>query len=146
MTKSIRIADSAGVFGAVFAALCCAGLPLIVSVLAVLGFSFIRTDAILLPLMGISLAIAMWGFWRDRRLHNSSIPIVLAIVGAAMLVAGVVYVHGPLAKILIGSGAIALVSATLWNIALRRTCERKATAKSTNGEISDPSKAPRLPA
>ncbi|HEV2017624.1 MAG TPA: MerC domain-containing protein, partial [Gemmatimonadaceae bacterium] len=76
MSKAVRIADSAGTFGAIFAALCCAGAPLVLSVLAAIGLSFLRTDAILLPLMGISLAIALWGFWMGRRLHGASGPLL----------------------------------------------------------------------
>jgi len=120
MSKAVRIADSAGTFGAIFAALCCAGAPLIVGVLATIGLSFLRTDAILLPLMGLSLAIALWGFWMGRRLHGASGPLWLAVVAAVALVAGVVFVHGPPAKALIGMGAVGLVAATVWNILLRR--------------------------
>ena len=123
MTKVIRFADGAGVVGAVFAALCCAGLPLIVSVLATVGLSFLRTDAILLPLMALSLAIALWGFWAGRRLHGASGPLLLALAGSVALVAGVIVIHGFPAKQVIGIGAIALIAATLWNVRLRRACE-----------------------
>ena len=122
MNKATRVADSAGVFGAILAALCCAGAPIILSVLAAVGLSFLRTDAILLPLMALSLAIALWGFWQGRRMHGISGPLVLGAAGAAALVAGVVYVHGPPAKMLIGVGALALLLATLWNARVRRSC------------------------
>lgn len=123
MNKAIRAADSAGVLGAVFAALCCAGAPFILAGLAALGLSSLRKDALLLPLMGVSLAVALWGFMIGRRLHHSSGPLALAVAGSAALVAGVVYVHGPPAKALIGLGAVALIAATIWNIWLRRACQ-----------------------
>ncbi|MDQ6885693.1 MAG: MerC domain-containing protein [Gemmatimonadota bacterium] len=119
MRKAEQIADSAGVFGAIFAALCCAGVPLIVSVLATLGLSFLRTDAILFPLMGLSLVVALWGFWQGRRRHASSGPLALACSGAVALVAGVVFVHGFPAKQLIGAGAVALIAATICNVRAR---------------------------
>ncbi len=122
MTKAIRAADSAGVFGAIFAALCCAGLPLILSVLAAVGLSWIRRDSILMPLMALSLGIALWGFLVGRRLHRSNGPVVLGLVGSAALVAGVVYIHGFPAKQIIWAGAILLVAATIWNIRLRQKC------------------------
>lgn len=122
LKRSLSIADSAGVFGAIFAALCCAGAPIILSVLAAVGLSFLRKDAILLPLMFVSLAVALWGFWAGRRLHGAPGPISLAIAAAAALSAGVVFVHGLPAKVLIGLGAIALVVATVWNIRLRLAC------------------------
>ena len=120
MSRMTRFADSAGVLGAAFAALCCAGTPIIVSALAAVGLSFLRKDAILWPLMFASLAVALWGFWRGRRLHGSAGPLALAVLGAAALVAGVVFIHGFPAKQMIWAGAVGLVVATLWNVFLRR--------------------------
>jgi mercuric ion transport protein len=113
-------ADSAGVLGAVFAALCCMGAPIIVGVLGAIGLSWLRQDAILWPLMFLSLAVALWGLARDRGRHGHGGPVVLAAAGAVALVAGVVFVHGLPARLLIYGGAIALVAATLWNIGVRR--------------------------
>ena len=121
-SRAARLADGAGVLGASFAALCCAGTPLIVSALAAVGLSFLRKDAILWPLMFASLAVAMWGFWRGRRLHGSPGPLLLAIGGGAGLIAGVVFIHGFPAKQIIWAGAAALVAATLWNVRARRRC------------------------
>lgn len=120
--RATRLADGAGVLGAVFAALCCAGTPIIVSALAAVGLSFLRNDAILWPLMFGSLAVALWGFWRGRQVHGSAGPLGLAAAGAAALIAGVVFIHGFPAKQVIWAGAAALVAATLWNVSLRRRC------------------------
>ena len=122
MNPVARLADGAGVFGAAFAALCCAGTPIIVSSLAAVGLSFLRTDAILWPLMFASLAVALWGFWRGRMLHESSGPLGLAAAGAAALIAGVVVIHGFPAKQVIWAGAATLAAATIWNLLLRRRC------------------------
>ena len=120
MSRAARLADGAGVLGASFAALCCAGTPLIVSALAAVGLSFLRNDAILWPLMFASLVVALWGFWRGRQLHGSTGPLFLA--GGAALVAGVVFIHGFPAKQTIWAGAAALVAATAWNVSARRRC------------------------
>lgn len=122
MTRTLRVADSAGVIGAILAALCCAEAPIILSVLAALGLGFLRSDAILLPFMSGALIIALRGFWSDARTHRAYGPLTLAIVGAVSLVAGIVFVHGMPAKVLIGVSAIALVAATLWNARCRATC------------------------
>jgi mercuric ion transport protein len=114
-------ADSAGVLGAVFAALCCMGVPVILSVLAAVGLSWLRRDAILWPLMLLSLGTALWGLWGDRRRHGMVAPFGLGAAGSVALVAGVIFVHGPPARLLIDGGAVALVAATLWNIWARRT-------------------------
>lgn len=120
MSRAVPAADGAGVLGAVFAALCCAGTPLIVSALAGVGLSGLRNDAVLWPLMIASLAVALWGFWMGRRVHGSAGPLGVAVAGAAALVAGVVFIHGFPAKPVIRAGAAALVAATLWNVRARR--------------------------
>jgi mercuric ion transport protein len=119
MKRTVGIADTAGVTGAILAALCCAGAPMILSVLAVLGLSFLRTDRILLPFIGLSLAVALWGFWQGRRIHRIDGPLLLAVSASVALIAGIVFVHGVPARVLIGTGAIALVVATVWNVGLR---------------------------
>ena len=118
----VGVAHGAGVFGAVFAALCCAGTPLIVSVVSALGLGFLRTDRILWPLMLASLLVALWGFWRGRQMHGSAGPLVLGLAGAVALAAGVIFVHGFPARELIAAGSFALVSATAWNLVARRRC------------------------
>lgn len=105
------------------AALCCAGAPIIVSVLAATGMSFLRTDAILIPVIAAALILALWGFWSGRRVHGSAGPFVLGVVGSIALVAGVVFIHGMPAKVLIGAGALTLLGATIWNARLPRACD-----------------------
>ena len=117
--RPLQIADGAGVLGAIFAALCCAGTPLVLSALGLAGLSFLRRDAILWPLMLGSLLIALWGFWRGVQSHRNAGPSVLAIVGAISLAGGVIIVHGPPAMTMIYAGAVALVVATIWNVLAR---------------------------
>lgn len=119
-----RLAGGAGAVAATCAALCCAGAPIIVSVLAATGLGFLRSDAILLPVITLALVIALAGFWTGRRIHGSSRPFALGIAGSVALVAGVVFVHGVPAKLLIGAGAVLLLIATLWNARLPRTRNR----------------------
>jgi mercuric ion transport protein len=115
-----RIADAAGATGAIIAALCCAGTPIIVSALAATGLTFLRRDAILWPLMLGSLAVALWGFVRGRALYHRAGPLALGIIGAVSLACGVIVVHGPPAMDMIYGGAAALVVATGWNVSARR--------------------------
>jgi mercuric ion transport protein len=122
--RALRLVDGGGVLGAVFAALCCAGTPVIVSGLAALGLSAMRSDAILWPSMLVSLGVALWGFWQGRRLHGRSGPLVTAIVAGLSLAAGVIVVHGFPAMQMIWGGAVVLLVATIWNVRLRATCAR----------------------
>jgi mercuric ion transport protein len=113
--KSARLADFGGTLGAVFAALCCAGTPFIVSGLAAVGLSFLRRDAVLWPLMIASLIAALWGFWRSRRDQRSWGPFLLALVSSATLSAGVIVIHGFPAMQMIWSAVVGLLLAVVWN-------------------------------
>lgn len=124
MAKAVSgYAGGAGAVAATCAALCCAGAPIIISVLSATGLSFLRSDAILLPVILIALVIALYGFTKGRTLHGSSQPLILGIVGAIALVVGVVLLHGLMAKVAIGLGAVALLMATIWNARLGARCD-----------------------
>lgn len=119
MNKALSgYAGGAGAVAATCAALCCAGAPIIVSVLAATGLSFLRNDAILLPVIAIAIAVALIGFWRGRAIHHSATPFMLGVLGSIGLALGVVLLHGFVAKLFIGAGAIALLIATIWNARL----------------------------
>ena len=113
-------ADIAGAFGAIVAALCCAGTSLVVAALAAAGLSSIRKDAILWPLMLASLMLALWGYWRGQSVHRSWAPLVVGLIGATSLALGVIVVHGFPAMQMIYGGSILLVAATAWNILARK--------------------------
>lgn len=117
--RRLAVVDAAGVLGAIAAALCCAGTPIIVGALAAVGLSFLRRDAILWPVMLVSLGVALWGFWQGRRAHRRNGPLIGGMVGAVSLAMGVIVVHGWPAMQMIYGGALLLVAATLWNIMAR---------------------------
>ena len=56
-----RNLDKIGVLGSVFTALCCLGLPALLTILSAVGLGFLINDAILLPLLVIFLAITVVG-------------------------------------------------------------------------------------
>lgn len=124
------VADAAGVVGSVTAALCCAGTPWIVGAFAAVGLAFLRRDSILWPVMLLSLAAAVWGFWQGRSFHHSIAPLVMGTIGAISLAAGVIFVHGPPAITMIYAGAVLLVGATAMNILLRVRAARPRMARS----------------
>lgn len=122
-TARARPTDLAGVLGAIVAALCCAGTPLIVAALAATGLSGLRKDAILWPVMLLSLAVANWGFWQGHRMHRAWSPLLMGIAGSTSLALGVIVVHGFPAMQMIYGGAILLVVATVWNLMARNRCD-----------------------
>ncbi|MBA3671335.1 MAG: MerC family mercury resistance protein [Gemmatimonadaceae bacterium] len=123
-----KFGGAAGVIAANLAALCCAGAPILVSVLTATGLSFLRSDAILLPIIAVALAIALVGFRTGRMIHGSNGPLALGTVGSVSLVAGVVFVHGLRATVLIGAAAVLLFVAMFRNATLPRACDLPAAS------------------
>ena len=119
-----RVADWTGPIGSIFAALCCLGVPWLVAAISAVGLTFLRSDAILWPLMIASVLLALWGMWAGRRAHGSALPFLTGFLSGAALVAGVIFVHGFPAKELIYAGSVGLVGASLWNALARTRCER----------------------
>lgn len=84
---------------------------------------FLRSDAILLPVIAIAIGVALIGFWRGRAIHHSATPFMLGLLGSIGLALGVVLLHGLVAKLFIGAGAVALLIATIWNARLIGRCD-----------------------
>lgn len=117
-------AGGAGAIAGVCAALCCAGAPILVSILAATGLGFLRSDAILLPMIGAALLVATWGFWNSRQRHHKNGPLGISLVGSILLITGVLLLHGAIAKVTIGVGALLLLLATFWNSQVSGRCDQ----------------------
>lgn len=114
--------DAVVVVGAVLAALCCAGTPIIIAGLTALGLGFLRRDGILWPVMLLALAVAVTGFWQGAQTHGRWGPFILGGLGAVSLASGVIVVHGfPAMQMIYGGGLVLLVGAA-WNSIARRNC------------------------
>ena len=133
-TARAQLTDAAGALGAIVAALCCAGTPLIVAALAATGLSALRKDAILWPIMLVSLAVAIWGYGQGHRIHHGWAPLIVGVIGAVSLALGVIVVHGFPAMQMIYGGAMLLVAATIWNIVARTRCSKGATSQQSPRE------------
>jgi len=106
--------DKLGVIGAAIAALCCLGLPAILSVVAALGLRFLINDAVLAPLLVISLALAVWGLARGYRRHRNWLPVALGVGASVALVATLLWPSRPLGY----ASIAALVLASIANVVL----------------------------
>ena len=97
----------ASALGAIFAAACCLGLPLLLSALTAAGLGFLIHDAILIPLLMAFVALNLWLLWRTTGRHHSRWTFGLGAAGGVAAVVGL-YVHPAVAVI----GLLALVVAS----------------------------------
>ncbi len=105
-----------GSLGATVAALCCAGVPAVLGALSAAGLGFLVNDLVLIPLVLVSLGVALWGLGRGVVRHGLRGVLVLGWIGAALLVVGIFLYP------LVYAGMAAMLGAAAWNtVALRRT-------------------------
>lgn len=109
--------DKVGILGAAFAALCCLGVSAVLSVVSAIGLGFLANDAILLPLMIVSLLVTGWSLISGYRLHHNLTALVLgALGGIGLLVFTFLHQMRPLAIMSI----VLLVAASVANVVFLR--------------------------
>ncbi len=90
--------DKAGIIGATIATLCCLGVPAILSVISAIGLGFLIRDAVLAPLLILSVALVAFGLARGLRRHRKRWPLVIAAIsGLALVIATLVVPSRPVA-------------------------------------------------
>jgi mercuric ion transport protein len=109
--------DKLGILGAAFAALCCLGISAVLSVVTAIGLGFLIHDAVLLPLLIISLLVMLWGLFSGWKRHRQPAVLIVGVIAAlSLLVFSFVYQSRLLAFISIA----ALVAASGMNVILLR--------------------------
>ncbi len=109
--------DKIGIGGSIFAALCCLGFPALLSILSAIGLGFFINDAILLPLLIISLIITVSGLALGMRHHHQPWALVISIISAAGLFL-FIFVRYNMALAYIS--VIGLIAASILNVFLNR--------------------------
>ncbi|MBI4544103.1 MAG: hypothetical protein HY703_02780 [Gemmatimonadetes bacterium] len=115
-SKSNR-ATATGLAGSFLALLCCAGVVPVLAVVTGIGLGFLLLDAVLIPLLGVALAVTLWGVWQGRRCHGRAAPLALAVVASAVTLGGL-FVWVPLAFL----GFATVFAAGVFNLLAVRAC------------------------
>jgi len=109
--------DKVGILGAAFAALCCLGISAVLSIVSAIGLGFLIHDAVLLPLLILSLLVTLWGLYSGWKRHGR--PAALALGGAAavvLFISSFVHQSRPVAL----ASIAALVGASVLNVVFAR--------------------------
>ncbi|MEO8718288.1 MAG: MerC domain-containing protein, partial [Burkholderiales bacterium] len=107
-----RHLDKIGVGGSAFAALCCLGFPALLAILSAIGLGFLIRDAVLIPMLVVFLAIAVYGLYDGMRRHRHRMAFGVGVVAALLLFASIWFGSG----IAAGIGIAALLASSLLNV------------------------------
>ena len=112
--------DKIGALGSVFTALCCLGIPALLSILSAVGLGFIINDAILLPLLVVFLVVTVLGLISGKHRHGKPWAPVLGVISGLVILA-FLFVHFD--QTLVQVGIAGLIASSLLNVWLRRQGE-----------------------
>lgn len=112
-----RHLDKVGITGSLIAALCCLGVPAVISVASALGLGFLINDATLVPLLSIFLAVLLSGLWLGLRHHRNPLPLIIGLASAGVTV---VFLFIRFSRPLAYVGITGLVVSSILNIVIRQ--------------------------
>lgn len=110
-----------GSLGSIFASLCCIGTPALLAFLTSIGAGFLISDKMLIPLLVVFLGINIWGVYKSSKLHGKKGSLILAVTSAIVVFAAIWF-----SKPLVYTGLVGLISASAWDIYLKKVCKQEA--------------------
>jgi hypothetical protein len=105
-----------GSLGSIFTSLCCIGTPALLAFLSSIGAGFLISDKILIPLLVVFLGISIWGVYKSSKYHGRKGSLILVVVSDVVVFADIWF-----SKPLVYIGLVGLITASLWDIYLKRT-------------------------
>ena len=103
--------DKLGIVGSLITALCCLGVPAVLSILAAIGLGFLINDAILLPSLALFLVITLIGLFFGYRSHQKKVAVSLGLISAIVMFL-FLFIFPPITYV----GVVGLIAASVLNI------------------------------
>lgn len=127
VTKVDRL-DRAGMTASFLCALHCALMPLVVTLLPLLGLSFLASEPVEWALIGASATLGTFSLCLGFKEHRSRRALAVLAIALALLVMGRVSHHHlqaqPWGVVLLVLGGLTMMSAHILNHYLCRSCRR----------------------
>lgn len=111
--------DKLGLGGSLLAALCCLGVPAVLSFLGAVGAGFLINDAVLQPLLVVFLLVFLAGLLPGWRRHRSPWPLAVGLASALVLY---LFIFVKFVPVLPYAGLAGMLAASVLNVRARRAC------------------------
>jgi mercuric ion transport protein len=98
----------------------CIGTPGLLAFLSAIGVGFLISDAILLPLLVVFLAVSMAGLYYSFKTHSNRWPLRLGGISTILVI---FFIYGWFLRPGVYLGLAGLVGVSIWNVFLKRRCE-----------------------
>jgi len=115
--------DKIGITASTACAIHCALLPFVLTLLPFWGLEFLAHPAIEISMILLSLMIGAWSLGKSyRKVHQRILPIIILVLGFALIFIGHFSGIEILEPIFIPVGGLAIAGAHFWNIRLSKSC------------------------
>ncbi len=120
-----------GIGAALACAIHCAALPLIITSLPLIGLEFLANIWVEITMICISAFLGCYSLVRSYPKHHRLMPIVLLVIGFALIAIGHFWLH-ELESFLIPIGGVVLALAHLTNWRFMKSCQHEHQALKDN--------------
>ena len=115
-----QLLDKVGMSASVACAIHCALLPIVLTLLPIIGLEFLANPAIELGMIALSLSLAIFALLGAYQKHRKAWPFVILMLGFAFIALG--HLLAGLESILIPSGGLLIAIAHFINLKLTKSC------------------------
>lgn len=117
--------ERSGRISAILAIACaihCALMPLLISVLPLLGMQFMGSHAFEIGMMGLGIGFGIYGVARAYQRHRRWLPSQIVASGSLFVVIGLFFAPEAIEPFFVSSGAVMIGIAQIVNIRFTRSC------------------------
>lgn len=115
-----QLLDKVGISASVACAIHCALLPIVFTLLPIIGLEFLANPAIELGMIALSLSLAIFALLGAYKKHRKSMPFVILMLGFAFIALG--HLLAGLESIFIPLGGLLIAIAHFINLKLTKSC------------------------
>lgn len=117
--------ERTGRISAILAVVCaihCALMPLVITLLPLVGMQFLASHEVEIVLLGLGLGFGIYGVGKGFLTHSNRLPLAVVLLGVALVLSGLFFVPESMEPFFVSGGALLVGAAQVLNIRATRTC------------------------
>lgn len=118
----IRRLDQIGMVASIACAVHCAALPLVITILPLIGMEFLANPLMEIAMICLSVIIGAWSLVRSYTRHKNLAPLLVLLIGFSLIASGHFFLETAEA-ILVPLGGFAIAAGHYLNWKRNRVCE-----------------------
>jgi hypothetical protein len=115
--------DNIGMTASTLCAIHCAAVPVFFTSLPLLGLEFLANPWLDWGMILFALVIGIWSIGGEYKNHRNMLPLVLLVLGFALIIGGHLFLHNWIEAIVAPLGGLTIAAAHFINYKLAGSCD-----------------------